>query len=131
MEKNYKVKPKTATDRAEHTVCTADNKTLQEKLMSTPVTLEKSPEGESSPNNHEVRGPTMKYVSASEVEEKWKKASWGTPNRRYKKSSLRMKIMTSAATIKELASRSMLLWTRKIRELTKNSSSCLTTEQIR
>ena len=70
MDENYKDKPKTSTDGAKHTICNAENKMLQEKLMSTPVTLKKSPEKESFPNNHEVRGPSMKYVSASKVERK-------------------------------------------------------------
>ena len=47
-------------------VCTANNKTLHRKLISKPVEFQRSPMKDMSPSKHKLRGPSGKYVSASE-----------------------------------------------------------------
>ena len=57
-----KEQPRIAADGTEH----ADDKTLHRKLISKPVEFQRSPKKYKSPKKPKIRGPGVKYVSASE-----------------------------------------------------------------
>ena len=66
LEGKYKEKPKNTTDGTERTIRTADNRTLVQKLTSTPPNFQKSPKKDISPKTHQLRGRGGKYVSVQE-----------------------------------------------------------------
>ena len=66
MEGKYKEQLTIAVDGTEHTVRTADNKSLHLNSISTPIEFERSPVKDLSPNKHKQRGPRKKYASASQ-----------------------------------------------------------------
>ena len=61
--------PKCAIDGSQRMVRTAVRKTVHRKLISAPVGFQKPPKSETSPNKHKLKGPSGKYMSASEKAE--------------------------------------------------------------
>ena len=66
LEANYKEKRRLAVDGTVLTVRTADNKILQQKLISTPIQFQRPPEEDISPNTNELTEPGGKYARLSE-----------------------------------------------------------------
>ena len=72
LEGKLKEQPEIAIDGTKHTDRTADKKILHLKLKSTPIEFQRSPKKDISPNKHQLRGSSGKYVSASEKTQKMK-----------------------------------------------------------
>ena len=66
FEGKYKQKPRFALDSTEHTVRTASNENLHQKLSLEPIAFQRSPKNNLSPNKHELRRTGGESVSASE-----------------------------------------------------------------
>ena len=67
MERKFKEQPKNSIDGTEYTVRRADNRSLHRKLIVKPINFQKSPKRDMSPNKHDLREPSGKYVSASKI----------------------------------------------------------------
>ena len=63
-------RPKTAIDRTEQLVRAADKRILHRKSIQTPVKFQKSSKKNLSLNKHQLKGPGLMFVGASEKAQK-------------------------------------------------------------